>query len=64
MYPQVIQFETRQLQMERELRFARERKAPRAGLEVASGSTYANNSRLGRLASSARWSRRTTTSQS
>ena len=30
MYPQVVQFDTRQLQMERELQFIRERKQARA----------------------------------
>jgi hypothetical protein len=64
MYPQVVQLETGRLQMERELRFARERRRIRAGLETAPGSTFAKSWRLRTLARSARWSRRAATSQS
>jgi hypothetical protein len=58
MYPQVVQFETRRLQYERELQFARERTRTRVSLATAAGSTR-TTSLLSRLVPRrAGWSRR------
>ena len=64
MYPQVVQFETRRLQMERELQFIRERKRARKSLETAAGSTRFRSLRLRTFLHSAGWSRRAARAQS
>ncbi len=64
MYPQVVQFETRQLHLERELRFARERTRSRASLETHAKAMHAGSQRLRALARGARWGRRAAHSES
>jgi hypothetical protein len=64
MYPQVVQFDTRQLQMERELQFIRERKKARKTLETAAGSTRLRSLRLRTFLQSAGWNRRAARAQS
>jgi hypothetical protein len=55
MWPQVVQFQTRQLQFERELQLARERRSTRASLEAARESTRAKSLRLRALPRRAGW---------
>ena len=64
MYPQVVQFDTRRLQMERELQFMRERKRARKSLETAAGSTRIRSLRLRTFFHSAGWNRRAARAQS
>lgn len=64
MWPQVVQFETRQLQMERELQLIRERKKARQSLETAAGSTRIRNLRLRTFFHNVGWNRRAARAQS